>query len=205
MSSPSLRRFSHVIGIDDAPFPRAHRGDVLVVGVAFTAGRTPSVPNDAPGPPGVEGVLSSRVRRDGANATRAVQKMVRASQFYAHVHAVLFQGIALAGFNVIDIHALAEGLQRPVLVVARKAPDMAAIESALRTKVRGGAAKWQRILRAGPMEPCGPLFVQRAGLSLAEAADLIGRLAIHGHIPEPLRLAHLIAGGVTTGASRGRA
>lgn len=204
MTAPA-RRLSHVIGIDDAPFPRAHRGDVLIVGVAFTAGRPAEGPHDTPGPPGVEGILSSRVRRDGANATRAVEKMVRASQFYAHLHAVLFQGIALAGFNVVDVHALADALERPVLVVARRAPDMAAIESALRTKVPGGAAKWQRILRAGPMEPCGPLFVQRAGLSLVEAADLIERLAIHGHIPEPLRLAHLIAGGVTTGVSRGRA
>jgi uncharacterized protein len=28
---------------------------------------------------------------------------------------------------------------------------------------------------------------------------------LHGNLPEPLRLAHLIAGGVTTGESRGRA
>jgi endonuclease V-like protein UPF0215 family len=30
-------------------------------------------------------------------------------------------------------------------------------------------------------------------------------LSINGAIPEPLRVAHLIAGGVTTGQSRGRA
>lgn len=171
---------------------------MLIVGVAYGA------PSNAAGSC-VEGILSSRVRRDGANATRAVLDMVRGSPFFAHLHAVLFQGIALAGFNVIDIHALAAGLGLPVLVVARKAPNMVAIESALRTRVRGGAAKWKRIQRAGPMEPCGPLFIQRAGLSFEEAEELLGRLAIHGHIPEPLRLAHLIAGGVTTGTSRGRA
>ena len=49
------------------------------------------------------------------------------------------------------------------------------------------------------------LFVQRAGLSLAEAEDLIVKTRLHGHLPEPIRLAHLIAGGVTTGRSRGRA
>lgn len=186
------RRFSHVIGIDDAPFEREHRGDVLIVGVAF-AGTRP------------DGVLSARVRRDGANAARVVAEMVRASQFFAQLHAVLFQGIALAGFNVVDIHGLAQSLGKPVLVVARRAPDLPSIQAALRTRVRGGAAKWKLIERAGPMEPCGHLFVQRAGLSLDEAAGLIERLAIHGHIPEPLRLAHLIAGGVTTGRSRGRA
>jgi len=181
-----------VIGIDDAPFLREYRGDVRIVGIAFAGAR-------------LDGVLSSRVRRDGANATRAVIEMVRGSQFFAHLHAVLLQGIALAGFNVVDIHGLAAALEKPVLVVARRAPDLRAIESALRTRVPGGAAKWRLIERAGPMEPCGPVFVQRAGLSLDEARALLAAHTAYGHIPEPLRVAHLVAGGVTTGKSRGRA
>lgn len=181
-----------MIGIDDAPFAREHRGDVLVVGIAFAGAR-------------LDGVIASRVRRDGANASRVVAEMVRGSQFFAHLSAVLFQGIALAGFNVIDIHGLAEALGRPVLVVARRAPDLRAIESALRGRVPGGAAKWRLIERAGPMEPCGAVHVQRAGLELAEAKALLEAHCLHGHIPEPLRVAHLVAGGVTTGRSRGRA
>jgi NTP pyrophosphatase (non-canonical NTP hydrolase) len=43
------------------------------------------------------------------------------------------------------------------------------------------------------------------GLSLDEAAALLAATTVQGAIPEPLRLAHLIAGGVTTGHSRGRA
>ncbi|MFN7088062.1 MAG: DUF99 family protein, partial [Burkholderiales bacterium] len=52
-------RLSHVIGFDDAPFARSHRGDVMIVGVVY-AGIRP------------DGVLSSKVRRDGANATRVI-------------------------------------------------------------------------------------------------------------------------------------
>lgn len=181
-----------MIGVDDAPFERAHRGDVLVVGIAFAGAR-------------LDGALSSRVRRDGSNATLRVAEMVKGSQFFAHLHAVLLQGIALAGFNVVDLHALADALEKPVLVVARRAPDMAAIESALRTRVPGGESKWRLIEKAGPMEPCGHVFVQRAGLDLAEAKSLLEQHTPHGHIPEPLRVAHLVAGGVTTGKSRGRA
>jgi endonuclease V-like protein UPF0215 family len=186
------RRLSHVIGVDDAPFERDHRGDVLVVGVAFAGTR-------------IDGVVSARARRDVVNSTLAVAAMIQGSQFFAHLHAVLFQGIALAGFNVIDIHGLSQRLGKAVLVVARKQPDLAAIRRALLTHVRGGAAKWKLIERAGPMEPAGPLFVQRAGLDLAEATALLERLSLCGHVPEPLRIAHLIAGGVTTGKSRGRA
>ena len=185
-------RFSHVIGVDDAPFARDHRGDVLVVATAYSGLR-------------LEGVLSTRVRRDGADATRAVAACVASSQFAAHTRLILFQGIALGGFNVVDLHALHEALGIPVLVVARRPPGMAAIRAALLERVRGGARKWALIEKAGPMEPCAGLMVQRAGISLPDAGAVIARLAVHGSIPEPLRVAHLIAGGVTTGRSRGRA
>jgi hypothetical protein len=49
------------------------------------------------------------------------------------------------------------------------------------------------------------LWVQRAGLTLDEARRIVADTTLHGNIPEPLRLAHLIAGGITTGKSRGRA
>jgi len=184
-------RISHVVGIDDAPFLREHRGDVLVVGTVFAGLR-------------LEGVLSARVRRDGRNATSAIAAMVGASRFASHLQAVLLQGIALAGFNVVDLEALHRTLGLPVLVVARRLPDLQAIQAALLGRVRGGARKWALIEQAGPMEPAAGVYVQRAGLSLADAEALIQRFAVHGRVPEPLRAAHLIAGGVTRGESRGR-
>jgi endonuclease V-like protein UPF0215 family len=185
-------RFSHVIGVDDAPFTRAHRGRVLVVAVAYSGLR-------------LEGVLSTHVRRDGADATGTVAECIASSQFAAHTRLILLQGIALGGFNVVDIHALHEALGIPVLVVARRPPAMTAIRAALLGHVRGGARKWAIMEKAGPMEPLAGLMVQRAGISLEDAGAVIARLAVNGSIPEPLRVAHLIAGGVTTGQSRGRA
>jgi endonuclease V-like protein UPF0215 family len=185
------RRFAHVVGFDDAPFARARRGDVLVVGAVYAGAR-------------LEGVLATRVRRDGANATRALAECLRRSRFRAQLHAVLLQGIAFAGFNVVDVGALHASLGLPVLVVARKRPNLAKVRSALLAHVRGGARKWRLIERAGPMEPAAGLWVQRAGLSLAEAESLLARFALNGRMPEPLRSAHLIAGGVATGESRHR-
>jgi endonuclease V-like protein UPF0215 family len=51
----SGRRISRVVVFDDAPFARNHRGDVLVVGAVFAADR-------------LDGVIATKVRRDGANA-----------------------------------------------------------------------------------------------------------------------------------------
>ncbi len=185
-------RISHVIGFDDAPFARSHRGNVLVIGAVYAG-------------PRLEGVLSGKVRRDGRNATTTLIEIIAHSRFRPHLQAVLLQGIAFAGFNVIDVPALHAALGVPVIVVARRQPDFAAIRRALLHHVRGGARKWALIERLGPMERCAGVYVQRAGISLDDTARLIRRFARHGRLPEPLRTAHLIAGGVASGESRHRA
>lgn len=188
----SSRNLSHAIGIDDAPFSRDHRGDVTVIGAVFAGDR-------------LEGVLSSKVRRDGANATDRVATMIDESRFRAQLGVVLLQGIALAGFNVIDIRALNERLGLPVLVVARHQPDMQSIRRALLEKVPGGRRKWHLIEKTGPMEPIDNLWIQRAGLDLDQVRALLTRFTLTGNLPEPVRTAHLIAGGITTGESSHRA
>jgi uncharacterized protein len=178
-----------VIGFDDGPFPREHRGDVLLVGAVYAGLR-------------LEGVLSAKVRRDGANATPTLVRLVAQSRFAPHVQAVLLQGIAFAGFNVVDVHALHQALGMPVIVVSRRRPDLAAIRRALLGRVRGGARKWALIERAGPMEPLAGLYVQRVGIAPSRAEVLIRRLQGSSALPEPLRTAHIIAGGIAVGESR---
>lgn len=184
-------RYAHVIGFDDAPFASDHRGDVLVVGAVYSGCR-------------LEGVLSGKVRRDGVNATRTLIRLVTGSRFSGHVQVVLLQGIALAGFNVIDLQGLHNAVGLPVIAVARKQPDFNGIRDALLKRVPGGARKWSLIQRLGPMERAGEVFVQRAGISLESVDQLIRRLAVNSTLPEPLRTAHLIAGGITMGESRHR-
>ncbi|OGI50219.1 MAG: hypothetical protein A3E57_03985 [Candidatus Muproteobacteria bacterium RIFCSPHIGHO2_12_FULL_60_33] len=186
------RRISHVIGFDDAPFDRAHRGDVLVVGAVYAGAR-------------LEGVLSGKVRRDGANSTRTLIRLVSQSRFAAHAQAILLQGIAFAGFNVIDLGELHQALGVPVIAIARKQPGFPAIRRALLQRVPGGRRKWALIEQLGPMEPVAGVFVQRAGISLEKTSELIKRFAVHSRLPEPLRTAHLIAGGIASGESRHRA
>lgn len=164
---------------------------MLVVGALYAGAR-------------LDAVLSGTVRRDGANATRVLAELVAGSRFRGHLQLILLQGIALAGFNVVDIHALYQATGLPVAVVSRRRPDLNAIRRALFDHVPGGARKWKLIERAGAMEPIGRVYVQRAGLGEAEAKAMLERFAIHSVIPEPLRTAHLIAGGIVRGESTHR-
>lgn len=189
--STKLRSFSNVVGFDDSPFDLEHRGDVRVVGAVCARTR-------------LDGVLATTVRRDGNNATDRLVEIVRSSRFADHIRAVLLQGIALAGFNVVDLERLARELDVPVLVVVRKQPRMQMVKTALIDRTAGGLEKWSLIEKHGPLERCGVLWVQRVGLTIKEATELLAATTSHGNIPEPLRLAHIIAGGVERGASRGR-
>jgi endonuclease V-like protein UPF0215 family len=185
-------RYSHVVGFDDGPFARQHRGDVVVVGAVFSGVR-------------LEGMLTGRVRRDGANAAARLAAMLAASQFASQVQLVLLQGVALAGFNVVDVAALSRATSSPVLVIARRPPDFAAIRHALLARVPGGERKWRLIERLGPMELLAGVHVQRFGIAPADARRVIERLALHSRLPEPLRVAHLAAGAIARGRSGGRA
>ncbi len=186
------RRLSHVVGFDDAPFERSHRGDVLVVGAVFAGNR-------------LDGVISTKVRRDGANAAQRLIDCLAGSKYFDQLQAILLQGIAFAGFNVVDLQRLHQATGLPVLVVARYQPDLQAIRKALLEQVPGGARKWRLIEAAGPMEPLAALYVQRCGITPENAARLLASLQQNSHLPEPLGMAHMIAGGVTTGESRHRA
>lgn len=179
----------HAIGFDDAPFPRQHRGNVPVIGTIYA--RTT-----------LHGVVSGKVRRDGRNSTGELTRLVNLSA--EHLQLILLQGIALAGFNVLDIQRLSRQTGLPVLVVARRPPGLERIRRALLEKVPGGKRKWHLIVQAGEMEPCAGVYVQRVGLSLTEAQDALNALTVTGKLPEPLRAAHLIAGGIVRGSSAGQ-
>jgi endonuclease V-like protein UPF0215 family len=182
---------NHVVGFDDGPFEAGHRGDIDLIGAIYSGLR-------------LDGVLRTRVRRDGINATDRMIQVIEHSRFHRHLQLVLLQGITVAGFNVVDIHALNKRLGIPVIVVSRHQPDLGAVKKALLGAVPGGRRKWRLIEQAGPPREVGNLWLQCAGCACAAGALLVERLAVHGHVPEPLRTAHIIAGGISKLQTRRR-
>jgi endonuclease V-like protein UPF0215 family len=179
-----------VIGFDDAPFRRQGQRQVRLVGAVYADLR-------------LDGMLIGEVTRDGDDAAQCMAQLIEQSKFLEHLQLIMLQGIAVAGFNVVDVFHLHRRMGLPVLVIARNKPNLAAIASALTQNIPNGAEKWALIERLGPMEPAGPIFVQCVGLSLAQAVRVVEHFAVHSHIPEPIRTAHLFAGAIVNGQSRG--
>ncbi len=183
--------FSNVIGFDDVPFSHHHSGAVPVVGTVYAQSR-------------LDGILIGKIEKDGFDAASRLADLITTSKFAEHVQLVMLQGITLGGFNVVDVFELNARLQIPILVIARHEPDMDRIRQALLAHVPGGAGKWTIIEELGRMERVGNVYIQRVGLSREQATETINRFSIHGNIPEPLRTAHLFAGALAEGVSRGK-
>jgi len=179
------------LGIDDGPFTRGSRSPVLVVGAVYGGDR-------------FEGLLSTRVRQDGHNATERLIQMIDGSKFQAQLHLVLLDGVTLGGFNVVDLPALAGAVGLPCLAVMRRPPRPGAIRAALRNLPRARERE-ERMARAGPVHRAGELCFQACGLDPGVAAEALARVTFSGHVPECLRAAHLIASGIVTGESGRRA
>ena len=185
-----MQRFSNIVGFDDGPFQKDHRGSVLLVGAVFARER-------------FEGALVGSITKDGDDAGERIAAMIRESRYCEHIQLVMLQGITFGGFNIVDMAALHRELELPVIAVARNRPDLEAFRMALVHKVAGGIRKWQMVEKLTHMSFTGKVYPQHVGLSSAEAAATIERSAVHSHIPEPIRTAHLIAGAVVNGQSRG--
>ena len=146
------RKFSNVIGFDDAPFERGYQGPVIVVGAVFAGLR-------------LDGVVTGSIERDGNDAAKSLAVLVLESKFADHIRLIMLQGIALGGFNVVDARVLNKTTGLPVLVVSRVNPDMASIKKALLAGIPNGQNKWSVIERLGNMEPVNGIYMQRVGLS----------------------------------------
>jgi uncharacterized protein len=181
-----------VLAIDDAPFPHRRGARVLVVAVL------------ARGPQQIEGVYSTQVVRDGWTATSAIAQLVLEHRLEKQAKYLMLDGIAVGGFNVVDLPALVAATGVPAIAVMRRAPDLAAIRQALE-RVTRGATRAATMARAGEIHVAPPLRFQCCGCAPEAARQVLAAMTVQGHYPEPLRVAHLIGAGVMLGRSRGGA
>ncbi len=184
-----------MLGVDDGPFARGDE-DVLVVGAVFRGGQW------------MDGVVSTRVSVDGLDATDKLIELVKDTRF-KDLRVVMLDGIALGGFNVVDINRLyAEG-GLPAIVVTRDEPDFNDIKNALENLSDSGE-RWKYMMDAGeprrvPTREGESVHIQHAGLEPGDADAIVKLCSTRSAIPEPIRVAHLIAQGVVSGQSRGKA
>ncbi len=186
-----------ILGFDDSPFKREDK-KVSVIGVIYRGGNYLDV------------VLKTDVQVDGLDATEKLVELINSSRHKPQLKILMFDGITLGGFNVIDIADLNERTGLPVIVINRKLPNIDSVKDALEKNFSDFEERWKMISNAGKIKVCElkdekKIYYQVIGMADKEAEEVIRLSSTHSNIPEPLRIAHLIAGALVKGESGGRA
>lgn len=152
----------------------------------------------------IEGVVSSRVRVNGADATKKIIGLVNKTRFKGQVRLVAVNGIGIAGLNVLDAEELRKRTKTELISVTRGKPHPEELITALRSfSKRTGEKVDDRIaLVKDDVKKLSEFklhgFYLQTSLEKSDAGKFTEQ-AFHF-----LRLAHLIASGVAAGESRGR-
>ncbi|MFA4957966.1 MAG: DUF99 family protein [Candidatus Methanoperedens sp.] len=181
-----------ILAIDDSPLIHEK---VTIIGVFFRGGDQ------------LDGILRNEITKDGMDATEVFIRMINGSKYHTQIRVILLDGVTYAGFNPVDITNLFKETGVPVISFMRSCPDLDKIKLAL-TNLPDAEKRWDIIQRAGKIykiKQDNPVFMQLCGLDKESAVKIIRMTSTNSNIPEPLRVAHLIATGVVLGESTGKA
>ena len=179
-----------VLGVDDGVFTPHKKGLVLVVGVVFRGGYW------------LDGVMHTKVEVDGFDATEKITTMIINSPHYKQLRVIMLDGVTFAGFNVVDIKKLSLETKLPVIAVTREKPNLTEIREALKN-LKGSERRWKAMLNAGRMfevftkNKKEKVYMQISGILEEDAEKILKLTSTRSSIPEALRVAHLIASGIS--------
>jgi len=136
---------------------------------------------------------------DGLDATEKLNSMLRQWPF----NAVMLAGVSFAGFNLVDPTVVFEEFNKPVIVISRTKPNNITVKNALRQHFEDWQVRWSIFEKLGSiykvvsMDTEPPVYVEIIGAELNWARKLIRVTSVCCRVPEPIRVARLVARGLT--------
>jgi endonuclease V-like protein UPF0215 family len=188
-----IKQELRIVGVDDCPFVPRKPGRVDIFGIVFRGGYW------------VDGAMRTSVEVDGFDATGKIADMVCSSPHYMQLRVIMLDGITFGGFNIVDVHGLFELTGLPVIAVTREKVNLDDVRRALMNLNR-----WEE--RLALIESAGEplvlevkgsdLRMQMAGVSMGDAEEIVRLSCTRANIPEPLRVAHIIASAMNLNANQ---
>ena len=179
-----------VLGVDDGVFTPHVKGLVPVIGVVFRGGYW------------FDGLMHTKVEVDGFDATAKIASMILNSSHYNQLRVIMLDGVTFAGFNIVDVKELNDETKLPVIAVTREVPDFTKIHKALENLTRS-EERWKMIRSGGEIYEVSTrsesekVSIQISGILQEDARKILQLTSTRSSIPEALRVAHLIASGIS--------
>ena len=147
----------------------------------------------------VTAVRLARIRVDGFDATEKLLNLLDG----VDADALLLGGITFGGFNMVDPRKIFQKSGIPVIIYSGTKPDNEEMLQALKNNFDDWQERWRIVEDLGPIhsattyagEP--PVYFEVVGGSSEWAEEVLRRSALISRIPEPVRVAGLIARGLS--------
>lgn len=194
MRRKRLRQSLRTLGVDDGYFP---------INYKKCYGRTLLVVTTCEGLK-LSNVKMALITVDGIDGTDVVLSILKS--LCNRYDAIFFDGVTYAGFNIVDPERVFNETSIPSIVIFKYKLDLNIVKEALIKNFNDWMFRYSTIERTYNNSyvintPKGRLRIFNYGLTRTEAYELILNLQNINQYPEPLRLADLIASGLTKGST----
>jgi len=192
----TIKKEIRILAFDDGPFEFKSKGNTILIGVIHRGGNF------------MDGLLKTEIEIDGTDAEKKIIDITNKSKHKGQLRVIMLDGITFGGFNTVDIKNIYEKTQLPVIVINRKKPDLDKFIKSLK-ELSNPAKRLKSVENAGKIYGVKikdkKICFQCFGIGKEQAKEIIKITSTRSLIPEPLRIAHLIATGIILGESVGRA
>lgn len=179
-----LKEKGRILGLDDGPFSRSSDKFTPFVGLLMRLdGR-------------IEGIRVRKLPIDGDTAEDIIDEIVR-SIGADNINLIMSEGVTFAGFDIVSPQEIFHRTGIPFISITKSTADMASMEAAL--SKHGEDGKIARLAKLNPVKCTinGREFtLNHAGITKEEAVTIIEKSTFVGNVPEPVRIAHMIAEGL---------
>ncbi|MEM2971584.1 MAG: DUF99 family protein [Candidatus Bathyarchaeia archaeon] len=174
------------MGVEDGSFQKGRTRKALLVSVLLREAK-------------IEDIKIVKISVDGWDATEKFVKTIAKWKF----DAVMLAGVSFAGFNLIDATAIYEEFKKPIIIISRTKPNNRKVKQALQRHFKDWEMRWRVFKKLGPIHEVftldgeAPLYVEVVNTNVKWASRLVQALSFCGRVPEPIRVARLIARGLS--------
>ena len=144
----------------------------------------------------IDGFVFSRATVGGMDATDKIIEMYKALNRF-DINILMLNGCVISWYNVIDLERIYRELSLPLICVTYEESE--GLEKYFLELFPSDCTKRIEIYRRnGPRTPIilrtgHKVYIRFFGMRLEEAKGILNKLTLHGAIPEPLRIARLLA------------
>ena len=183
--------FTVAVGVQDGSFEAFQRG--IASAIQYTSLCLTKLAGSV-----IQDIKLACITVDGLDATEALINNLAGWDY----DVVILGGATFAGFNVVDVENVYKTTGKPVIVFSSKYPDMEATLHALRKHFPDWEMRWNRYEALGELfelrlDDAPSVYYEVVGESTSYAEKVLREQAINGRTPEAVRVADLIAKGVS--------